>query len=169
MKHEFRTQHLTDAEFSRMLDGAQPGATAEAHLTDCELCREELEIVQGSLSDFRTLGTAWAEIEAPRHVPLPARWTERFGLQTSWSAGLVTTAMTGLLVFWLGFAPHAHQSPAVHAPVTAPTNAELAADNRLLLSIDDELTDQSQPVIAAAQMPAESRQTTHHAVGSITD
>ena len=91
------------------------------------------------------------------------------GVQTSWSAGLATTAMTGLLVFWLGFAPHTRQRPAVHAVVAAPTNAELAADNRLLLSIDDELSDQSQPVIAAAPVPTESRQTTHRPVGTITD
>ena len=168
MKNEIRSQHLTDAEFSGLLDGAQPGATAAAHLAFCALCREELEIVQGSVSDFRTLGTAWAEVEAPRHVPLPARWMERFGRQTSWSAGLATTAMTGLLVFWLGFAPHTRNQPATHTPVAAPTNAELAADNRLLLSIDDEVTDQ-QPVLDAAQAPTAARQTAHPSVGPITD
>ena len=169
MKNEMRTQHLTDAEFSRLLDGAQPGPVTETHLAFCALCREELEIVQGSLADFRTLGTGWAETEAPRYVPLPARWMEKFRLQASWSAGLATTAMTGALVFWLGFAPHPRQSPVGHGPVAVPTNAELAADNRLLLSIDDEFMEQSQPVMAGAQAPADSPHTAHRPVGTTTD
>ena len=169
MRSETRTQHLTDAEFSQLLDGAQPGSRVEAHLLLCALCREELEVVQGSLTDFRTLGSGWAEVQAPRHIPVPARWAERYSMQTSWSAGLATTALTGLLVFWLGFAPHAKQNPALRTAVTAPTNAELAADNRLLLSIDDELTDQSQPVLTVTPSSLAAQQTAHHPVGTITD
>lgn len=169
MRAEVRTQHLTDAEFSRLLDGAQPGASLEAHLTFCECCRQEIAAVQDSLGSFRALATTWAEVEAPRRLPLPARWLPRLGVQASWSSGFAATAITGLLVFWLGFPPHLTHGPVMRAPAAAPSTADLAADNRLLLSIDEELSDQVPPVDAAAELPAGPRHSAHHAVGTLTD
>ena len=164
-----RTQHLTDVEFSRLLDGAQPGSSAEMHLASCELCRQELEIVQDSLGSFRTLSTAWAEVEAPRQLSLPAKWALRSGLQTSWSAGVAATAMAGFLAFWLGFGPHPHPVPAARVAIAAPNNADLAADNRLLLSIDQELSDQTQPVVSAAELREDAQQSTHPVVSAVAD
>ena len=169
MRTETRVQHLTDAEFSRLLDGAQPGASVDEHLTACELCRQEFEIVQDSLGSFRSLTTVWAEMEAPRHVPVPARWLDRLEVQHSWSAGFAATAITGLLAFWLGFVPHTREVASPHAQTVAPTNAELAADNSLLLSIDTELSDQTQPVVSAAELHAGTRHSAHREVGSIAD
>lgn len=169
MKSEARTQHLTDAEFSRLMDGAQPGASAEAHLTTCEHCRQELEVVLDSLGSFRSLSTKWAEVEAPRHIPVPARWLERMRAQRTWGAGLAATAFTGALAFWVSFAPHARQAPVPHVRIMAPTNAELAADNSLLLSIDTELSNQAQPVVSAEELRADVRHSTHHGVGLIAE
>lgn len=164
-----RTKHLSDIEFSLLLDGAQPSAAVEAHLAACHCCRQELEIVQDSLGSFRSLSTAWAELEAPRHVPLPARWLQRMRAQASWSGGLAATAIAGALVFWLGFGQHQPKAPAVHAVVSAPSNAELAEDNQLLQSIDTELSDGSQPFVSAPARGGEGRHNTHQVAGSASD
>jgi hypothetical protein len=163
------TKHLSDAEFSLLLDGAQPGSDVAAHLAQCQCCREELEIVQDSLGSFRSLSTAWAEIQAPRHVPLPARWLQRRHAQASWSGGLAATAIAGALVFWLGFGQHRPKATAVHAVSVAPSNAELAEDNRLLQSIDTELSDGTQPFVSASAWHGEVRHNTRGTAGSASD
>ena len=171
---EARKEHLTDAELSQLLDGDQPGAVAEAHLGICDVCREELQMVQSSLASFRALSTAWAEMEAPRRVPAPARWLRGLQLQTSWGAGLAATAITGLLAFWLG-APG--QQPGQHGlyaratqPVpVVPTKTELAADNVLLSSIDQELSEPGSPEVSAEQLHVNAERTEFRAAGAVTD
>ena len=170
---ETRERHLTDAEFSQLLDGAQPSALAETHLAVCTICREELHVVQGSLGNFRTLGTAWAEAEAPRRIAIPVGWRKGFPLQTSWGAGLAATAMTGLLAFWLGIpgqplAADPHGSTA-HVDEAVPTNAELAADNSLLVSIDQELSTPGQPEMSAEQLRVTPAHDASRTAGLLTD
>ncbi len=171
MKTDIRTHHLSDAEFSQLLDGAQPGRSAAAHLAACEHCREELDVVQNSLGSFRNLSTTWAVAEAPRRVPVPSRWVAGLHLHTSWSMGLGATAITGVLAFYLGFLG---QQPSRHmeaAPIlaVAPTTSELAADNRLLSSIDAELDDQAALAMPAAGVRAEAPRSSHPGQRSLTN
>lgn len=167
MSRETRTQHLTDAEFSLMLDGAQPGASAAAHLAGCTFCREELDAVQGSLGSFQALSTVWAEREAPRRVPVPSRWNTRLYLQPSWGAGLATAALTVSLAVWLAL-PGQHSAPA-NTPVLHPVHGDLTADNHLLSSIDQALSDQGQSVTAAAELRSEEHPDLHSDLGSLSD
>ncbi len=165
--------HLTDAEFSRLLDGAQPGAAVEAHLLSCAACREELDAVQGAVGNFCALSTAWAEVEAPRRVPVPASWFKGVHLQTSWGAGLAATAVTSLLAFWLGVPGQLgtlrlHRTVA-HVAVAVPSNTELATDNSLLLSIDQELSEPGQPEVSAEQLQVTARHNESRPAGTLTD
>lgn len=137
-----QTQHLTDAEFSDLLAGELPEGAARVHLAVCDYCRGELESVRESLSSFTGLSTRWAHAAAPARVPVPSRWALGLGSIPSWSTGLAVTAFTGLLVFSLGPVGHPspHATPASAAAAVAPSNTELAQDNRLMLSIDQELS-----------------------------
>jgi anti-sigma factor RsiW len=161
-------KHLSDAEFSLLLDGAEPGFEVAAHLAACQCCREELQIVQDSLGSFRSLSTTWAEVEAPRRMPLPARWLHRSQGQV-WSRGLAATAMAGALVFWLGFGQQQPKTPTVHTVIVAPSNAELAEDNQLLQSIDTELSDGSQPFVSVAAERGERQHNLRQAAGTASD
>lgn len=159
-----RTQHLTDTEFSSLLDGAEPGASVEAHLAQCACCREELAIVQDSLGSFRALSTTWAEATAPQHLPVPAGWLHRRSRQATWCGGLAAATVAGVMAFWLGFSGMAHrQVPHPGIAVESPAGADLAADNRLLLSIDAELSDNGATFASGAGLhanaPREGRRT----------
>ena len=139
-----RTKHLTDAEFSDLLAGERTDEASRLHLADCEYCAEELRSVRASLASFDGLSSQWAFSAAPARVPVPSRWALHLGLLPSWTTGLAVTAMTGLLVFNFGPAHFAHRqerlAPAAQtATVAVPSNTELADDNRLMRSIDQEL------------------------------
>ena len=165
-----RTQHLTDAEFADLLAGCTPGRAAETHLNACEHCRGELETVSGSLGSFRLAGTLWAEAEAPKRVPLPARLALRRGLQPSPSMALAATVTAAVLLFGLGAPPRPVQpSAAVRPALAAPSNAELAEDNRLMTSIDQELSYQASSKMAADALGAAQPQGAPYLETTVTD
>lgn len=160
-----RKQHLSDAEFSDLLAGEFPDDATRFHLAHCEHCRTELDCVRSSLSSFSGLGTRWANHVAPSRIPVPSRWALRLMEVPSWSTGLAMTAATGLLVFFFGpthqtrvHTPAPEPAPtAVIASVSAPSKSELANDNRLMLSIDQELG-------YSDQTAAHTQQATSHRV-----
>lgn len=165
-----RTQHLTDAEFADLLAGYTPGRATEAHLASCEHCRGELDMVLGSLGSFRLAGTLWAEAEAPKRVPLPSRLALKLGLQPSWSVALAATVTAGVLMFGLGTPSH-HPRPnaMAHVALSTPSNAELAEDNRLMTSIDQELSYQASSNLAADTFGAAQPHAAQRSATTVTD
>ena len=148
------TQHLTDADFANLLAGEQASAPAAQHLAVCAHCSAELEQVRLSLSSFGDIASHWSQLEAPARVPVPSRWA--LGL-TGWptlATGAAVTVLTGMLVFTFGPASRspigAASAPAISATTTVPTKTELANDNRLMLSIDEELTTRAKPGVSAS-------------------
>ncbi len=145
------TLHLSDAELSDLLAGEAPADHTRIHLAACDYCRGELETVQESLASFSGFSTRWANTSAPSRVPVPSRWALRLGGIPSWTTGLAATALTGLLVFSFGPMGHApRHGDAEHAITVPPSNTELADDNRLMLSIDQELNYQARPSLAVS-------------------
>lgn len=132
--------HLTDEEFTDLLAGGMPNHRCTAHLASCEGCRRELEAVGVTLSDFSTGTTTWADQQAPRRVPVPSAWSLRREYLPSWWAGAGAVAAAALLAVGLGYTPsRSTVAPAAQQLAMPPSSAELAADNRLMLSIDQEL------------------------------
>ncbi len=153
--------HLTDDQFAELLAGTSPDVRVEFHLRRCEPCREELAAVLGFVAEFNTTSLEWAKREAPRRVPMPSRWAVRLGWRPAWSAGLVAAAAAA--VFAIGMYVPQHAADARLSAVSstggalrrgdasdAPTRADLATDNRLLASIDQELNAVPQPAIPVA-------------------
>jgi len=156
-----RKQHLTDGEFSDLLAGDMPNAGVEAHLAACEHCRSELDTVQASLGGFRQVSTEWARVAAPARVPIPSAWSRYLGATPSWAAGLTAAAMTALLSFSLGFPSAQAPSQAHVAPAPIPSTNELADDNRLMLSINQELSYRAQPAVPSVEVHTEARRDSH--------
>jgi hypothetical protein len=145
MKGNGSAVHLSDEQFADLLAGAAPSPAVEQHLALCDLCRAEVDAVSASFESFRGLATTWTQTTAPARIPVPSAWSLRRGQLPSLGSGLTAMATAGLLAFGLGFTPAAfHTAPAAHAPAAAPSNADLAADNRLMQSIDQELGYRSQ-------------------------
>lgn len=165
-----RTQHLTDAEFADLLAGCTPGRTAEAHLAGCEHCRGELEFVLGSLGSFRLAGSMWAEAEAPRRISLPSRLALRLGVQPSWSVALAAMVTAAVLMYGLDVPANHRQPDAVaHTVRSVPSNAELAEDNRLMNSIDEELSSQAGSNLAADTLGSAQSNAAQRSVTTVAD
>ncbi len=137
-------KHLTEEALADLLAGAGAPET-HAHLRACEACRHEAEELGAALGGLRYEGLAWAEARAESH-PKP------------WAGVLVPRSKGTLLDFPSAFPRSARAAAAIllactavggmlrlsdhstqlheHAPGT------LSEDNRLLLSIDEELSAQ---------------------------
>lgn len=161
-QHHSVGTHLTDAQFSDLLAGTSLDSRSATHLAECCLCRAEAGAVTGSLAEFKTFSGAWAELEAARRVRTPSRWTLRLNAHPVWNAGLVAAAAA--VVFSVGLhlpqhtSPAAVVAPAMRAAGATPTGAELAEDNRLLNSIDQELSSIPEPTVSLAEL----REAGHH-------
>ncbi len=155
------TRHLTDAEFSDLLAGEAPREAVRLHLLGCDHCRGELESVRDSMASFAGISTRWAQVVAPGRIPVPPRWALRFWAVPSWSTGLAMTALTGLLVFHFDPMNHLGKQTVSAAPIAAPapSKTELANDNRLMLSIDQELGYPEQTRAPGTVLRSDARET----------
>lgn len=144
-----RKQHLSDEEFSDLLAGEFPDDDTRIHLASCEYCRNELDCVRDTMSSFSGFGTRWANTVAPDRVPVASRWAFRLSAIPSWTTGLAMTALTGILVFSFGPVGHARtHSLSAARVVVSPTNNQLADDNRLMVSIEQELAYQDESAVS---------------------
>ena len=169
-----RTQHLTDAEFNDLLAGEMADDATRLHLAACDYCADELKSVRESLASFDGLSSRWAVAAAPERVPVPSRWALNLGLLPSWTTGLAVTALTGLLVFNFGPAhfAHLHAAPAPAAQtatVAVPSNTQLADDNRLMRSIDQELGYQERSEQSVEKLSSGDRKLDHAASDAVID
>jgi hypothetical protein len=125
--------HLTDESFAELLAGEGSEQTME-HLHVCEPCRVEAERVCGAVADFRQQSLAWA---AARPAPVLLRRAAVL----MWRRSIM--AVAALLLVWVaidGGLRTPRHNPAVHEHPAAA----LAEDNKLLLSIDEELNVQDE-------------------------
>ena len=146
------TAHLSDEQFSDLLAGELPGDDARTHLTQCAHCRGELEAVRSATGDFNAFSLAWAKAQAPRRVPTPSRWVLHLGVRPSWGLGLATALTACLLTVVVEHPWHTSAREIARAVASEPTTAELAEDNRLLLSIDQELRSDPEPAVAVSAL-----------------
>ncbi len=150
------TEHLSDEQFYDLLTGELSDPAAQAHLAGCGRCRREAESVQSATENFNQLSLAWAHAEAPRRVRTPSRLALVLGGRPAWGAGLAGTAVACLIA--VGF-----NSPLTHVQRPAPTSArialpsptetaEIAEDDRLMQSINQELRYDVQPAFPVSDL-----------------
>lgn len=155
--------HLTDEQFDGLLAGTMSDEQAAMHVKACADCRGELESIGAAVGDLRELSLRWAE-ERAVHVQAPSRWTMRWQALPGWGAAVAALLFCGIAI---GVHEQGAGRP-VAAPagvnqisqtqaLTEPSADELAQDNSLLRSIDDELSRQVRPQVPAAELTASSR------------
>lgn len=161
--------HLTDEQFAELLAGAKSDPWAQVHLETCAECREELHGIGSAVDDLNLASLGWAERRALR-IETPPRWRLNWSVLPGWGAAIAT-------VLVLGVALGAHienrqETAVVRAPVhfvEAPSEDELAQDNRLLRSIDSELTEQVGVQVATAQPASDSHTIRDHAISEVSN
>ncbi len=163
------TGHLTDEQFAQLLDGANNDVEAQLHLESCPVCREELGAVRSAVGDLNFASLRWAERRAIR-IERPSQWRLSWSALPGWGA-----AMASVLVLGVALGAHIENReqaavvrPAAHA-VEAPSDDELAQDNRLLRSIDSELTEQVGAQVATAQPASVSGPVRGHSITEVSN
>ena len=142
--------HLTDAQFSDLLLGANPAAV-RAHLEACPQCSEEADRVSRAIGSFEQQSRLWAERRAASRPLLATQrqpvfpWLHR---PQAWTAAALAIALAvGIGVTVRNDHPRAvplQVATTQSAPAVSP--ATLKADNELLSAIDGELrADESTP------------------------
>lgn len=143
-----KIEHLTDEQFAELLGGGAGDAKAKVHVESCAVCRDELRSLGAAVGDLSFASLRWAERRALR-IEAPSQWKLNWSGMPGWGATLA-----GVLVLGVALGVHLEdrnvQVASVQAPAqaaVAPSDDELAQDNRLMRSIQSELTEQ------AAQVP----------------
>lgn len=153
------TSHLTDEQFSDFLADDSASQEAIAHLDACEHCRAELAELREAMGSFNEASLAWAQVEAPRRIQPPTIWQIRRRTLPAWGLAVATMMAVAAVGIHRELDLRGQAAQAVNtAEVTEPSTGELAQDNRLLMSIDQELNYQVQP---AVPMNRRARGTTH--------
>jgi hypothetical protein len=150
-------EHLNDEQFATLLAGDSADARARVHIEDCAACRTELCSLGAAIGDLNAASLRWAEQRAAR-IAVPSSWALRWSALPGWGATLA-----GVLIFGVALGAHMQNIDERAAVVpqshlaAAPSDDELAQDNRLMRSIDDQLSDQIRPEVPVSQLDASAR------------
>lgn len=133
------TTHLTEEQIHDWLIDGSLDSGCLAHLSTCDACQREVDLLTGATADFNELGNRWAQREAPRVVPLPLRPAQRLGSSRArWSVGALCGACLACLVLGLETV-HIESRTRSATAAQAPSAGEVASDNRWLGSMDRDL------------------------------
>jgi hypothetical protein len=130
--------HLTDEQVADQLAGVSLKAT-EAHLAECEACRDEIDRLRASLRSFNLASTAWSEAGmGSKHGSGHAARSWRPAAVWIFAYAVIIAAV---LFFAIRRPVRVKESAVVNLPAsfTSDTTKEFEQDNRLLDAIDGEL------------------------------
>ena len=160
-------QHLTDEQFANLLAGDRCEEDARLHVDSCEICRTELASVGFAVNDLNRFSTHWADQRAAR-IQTPSAWSLNWKMLPGWGA-----TVAAVLIFGVALGTHIQSSApiaAVETPHTmaAPTADELAQDNRLMSSIQDEINEQPGVQTAVSALDDSSRESHRHSLREVS-
>lgn len=161
-------QHLTDEQFASLMAGDRSDANARLHAESCEACRRELASLGIAVNDLSRFSMRWAEQRAVR-IQTPSLWALNWKTMPGWGA-----TVAAILIFGVALGTHiqtSEQTAAMATPHTmpAPTADELAQDNSLMRSIQDEINEQPGAQTAASALDDSSRTSRHHSLREVSN
>jgi hypothetical protein len=168
LEHE-GLEHLTDEQFANILAGDHTDMRTQLHVESCAECRKELSSLGAAFGDLNYASLRWAEQRAAR-IEVPSRWVLSWNSMPGWGA-----TVAGVLIFGVAIGAHMQvtQQSAVVArsshTMSAPSDDELAQDNSLMLSIDNELSEQIGPRVSSSDLNVTSRTAHRHAISEVSN
>lgn len=160
--------HLTDEQIAQLLAGDRSDGGAVLHVERCQSCRNELAALGTAVADLNFASLRWAEQHASR-IEVPSHWTLNWNALPGWGA-----TMAAVLILGVAVGAHMQTStriePALQPShvVAAPSEDELAQDNQLMRSIDNELSEQVGPQELASEQDASSHETQHRLLREVS-
>jgi hypothetical protein len=149
--------HLTDEQFANILAGDHSDLRVRIHVESCAKCQHELTSLGAAVNDLNYASLRWAEKRAVR-IEVPSRWVLNWNAMPGWGATLA-----GVLMFGVAIGAHmqGNQRSAVvdraSQTLIAPSDDELANDNNLMNSIDNELSEQVGGQVPVSDLNVSSR------------
>jgi hypothetical protein len=168
LKHE-HLEHLTDEQFASILAGDHSDMRTRLHIESCAKCQRELTSLGTAIGDLNYASLRWAEQRAAR-IEVPSRWVLNWNSMPGWGA-----TVAGVLIFGVAIGAHMQinqQSAVVVRPshtMSAPSDDELAQDNSLMLSIDNELTEQVGGQVPASDLNVSARPAHRRAISEVSN
>jgi hypothetical protein len=162
-------EHLTDEQFANILAGDHSDLRVRLHVESCPKCRRELTSLGAAIGDLNHASLRWAEQRAAC-IEVPSRWVLNWSAVPGWGA-----TVAAVLIFGVALGAHMQvdqQSAVVARPshlMTAPSEDELAQDNSLMLSIDNELSEQVGPQVSVSDVSVSSRTAHRRAVSEVSN
>ena len=162
-------EHLTDEQFASILAGDHTDMQARLHVESCGECRQELASLGAAVGDLNHASLRWAEQRAAR-IEVPSRWVLNWNSMPGWGA-----TVAGVLIFGVAIGAHVQinqQSAVIARPshtISAPSDDVLAQDNNLMLSIDNELSEQVGGQVPASDLNVSSRTAHRRAISEVSN
>ena len=162
-------EHLTDEQFANILAGDHSDLRVRLHVESCAKCQRELTSLGAAIGDLNDASLRWAEKRAAR-IETPSHWVLNWNAMPGWGA-----TVAGVLIFGVALGAHMQinrQSAVVERPshmLSAPSDDELANDNNLMLSINNELTEQVGGQVPVSDLNVTSRTAHRHTVSEVSN
>lgn len=162
-------EHLTDEQFANILTGDHSDLRARHHVESCDKCQRELTSLGSAIGDLNYASLRWAEQRAAR-IEVPSRWVLNWNAMPGWGA-----TMAAVLILGVAMGSHlqmSQQSAVVSLPshtIPAPSDDVLAQDNSLMVSIDNELTEQIGPRVPVSDLNVSSRTAHRRRVSEVSN
>ncbi len=162
-------EHLSDEQFANILAGDRSDMSVRLHIESCAKCQKELTSLGAAIGDLSYASLRWAELRAAR-IEAPSRWMLNWNSMPGWGA-----TVAGVLIFGVALGAHMQvnqQGTVVTRPshtISAPSDDELAQDNSLMLSIDNELSEQIGPRVSTSDLNVSSRTARRRAIPEVSN
>jgi hypothetical protein len=160
-------EHLTDEQFTNILAGDRSDLRVRQHVESCAKCQRELTSIGAAIADLNYASLRRAEQRAVR-IEVPSRWILNWNAMPGWGAAMAAVLIVGVAIG--ARMQFNQQSVVVVRPshtMSAPSDNELAQDNNLMLSIDNELTEQVGPQVS--DLNVSSRTAHRHAIPEVSN
>lgn len=160
--------HLTDEQFAELLAGDKNDEHARLHVECCAACRQELAAMTAAVGDLNFASLRWAERRA-LDIKVPSQWTLKWHALPGWGA-----TMAAVLIFGVALGAHMQGRNSVEPALqpahaaSAPSADELAEDNQLMRSINNELSEQG-PQVVASDVDASSHEARHRSIREVSN
>lgn len=162
-------EHLSDEQFANILAGEHTDMRARLHVESCAECQQELSSLGAAVGDLSYASLRWAEQRAVR-IEVPSRWVLNWNAMPGWGATLAA-----VLIFGVALGAHmqvGQQNAVIARPshtISAPSDDELAQDNSLMLSIDNELSEQIGPRLPTSDLNVSPRTVHRRAISEVSN
>ena len=133
--------HLNDNQFAEYLLENKTNTTQAAHLLECSVCREELELFRSTVENFNSMTLAWSERRsATSPVYVTSKGASGWMSNWAWSMAIVMLLSVGTSMHTRNEAKEVSSTVQISVSNNLNSDAEIAKDNELMKAVNREIS-----------------------------